>query len=625
MAYEDLDFTLEEYEHLIIEQPGLILGNQDLFRWGLEHLFYIEDKHQQVRLLKLKEAQSRFLNTYFERKLAARPDEIGVQIIILKSRQQGMTTLIAAIATFESILYANRDSLIVAHEKGEVAKKIFTIYRRFLAYFPFQEWDMFKKRSESGEGYELHNESVIDVSYEKPKGIVGITVQMLHLSEAGRFRALDTFLGSFLPAMPTFPGSSAILESTAEKSGDAFHAMWQDAERGHTSWYPVFYPWFIDEDNFKEFYSQSVKDAFNDDLQTRDDDTYGNEVKLLADYKDITLEHLNKRRDLIKSLPHGLASFKREFPTTPEEAFMGVNQPVFDIKVLREYEKTQIREPELFGEMFIDIDDMPHQQTKFEETPHGIIKVYQRPNPTLTYIIGSDHSEGMNDFNAALVASQHPYEIVAEMVGYDGYNPIARDFARQMYHLGKWYNEAWICPESNPPGNTVIDLLLEWQYPNLVSESMIFTDKSSSIHYGWRNVTITRKSGLERLRETVKTMLIGIPNVKFLRQLEYFCTVSVDGGARVKDQALKKGKHRALGANIDEFCDDLVFSALGLEHARHALGNPEVKRRSYESETRDKQGRIWTTETVGSLEELFGDLPDDVGSAPGTERWKDYT
>ena len=620
MNYEDIDFTLDEYEQLILHHPETILENEHLFRWGLEHLFYIEDKKETIRLLKLKEAQRRFLHSYFKLKANAGPDQIGARMIILKSRQQGMTTLIAAIATFECILRSNRDALIVAHEKGDVALKIFEIYERYLAYFPFPEWDAFKKPR--GDGYTLHNESNIDVSYEKPKGIVGVTVQFLHCSEAGRFRTLDTFLGSFLPAMPKAPFSSVILESTAEKSGDAFHSMWQQAERGNSAWNPIFYPWYIDEDNVQAFTSDEAYKSFEKDLNHREDDIYGNEVSLLNDYEEITLEHLNYRREIIKEAPHGLASFKREFPTTPEEAFMGVNQPVFDIRVLREYEKEQVIPPKAYGEMELEIEDMASQSTRFSEMPHGLIKVWKKPDPKRTYIMGSDHSEGANDFNAALIASQFPYEIVAEMIGYEGFNPIPRIFARQMYHIGKWYNDAWICPESNPPGNTVVDLLLEWEYPNLVSETMIFPDKGNSIAYGWRNTATTRKAALERARETIKAKTLHIPSEKLIRQLEYFCTVTVDGGTRTRDQALKKGQHKAIGANIDEFSDDLIFAMLGLEHCRTALGPVKRERRGYVETTRDAQGQLWTSQTLPTVEELLGEPAQ--GRNPATDEWKDY-
>lgn len=619
MKYSAIDLSLDELEYLIIEEPEKILNNRYLFRYGLESLFYIEDKNETIRLLKLKEAQRRFLDAYFDAKENTPEGQIGARFIILKSRQQGMSTLIAAIALFETILRSNRDALVVAHEKGETALKIFEIYERYLAYFPFAEWDKFKKPR--GDGYTLHNESNIDVSYEKPRGIVGVTVQFLHLSEAGRFRRLDDFLGSFLPAMPKQNFSSIILESTAEKSGDAFHTMYQQAERGTSAYTPVFYPWYIDEDNYLDFTSDEAREAFEADLEFRDDGTFGNERALLEDYPDeITLEHLNARRELIKELPHGLASFKREFPTTPEEAFMGVNQPVFDIRVLREYEKTQAREPERIGQMHIDIMDMPSQQTIFEEVPHGIMQVFEDPDPNSTYLMGSDHSEGANDFNFATIVKHYPFELVAIIVGYDGYNPIPREFARQMFHAGKWYNEAWICPECNPPGNTVIDLLLEWKYPNLISETMIFPEKVNSINYGWRNTAITRKAALERLRETVKTMSLGIPSIKILRQLEYFCTVVMPSGA-TKDQALKKGTHRALGANVDEYCDDGVFALLGAEHARQALGTPELPRKSHLEGARGEHAKKWTEETLPNIESLFG---SPIQGREQEENWQDF-
>ena len=623
MQYEDVSFETQEYEQIMLHRPEAILEDEDLFRYGLEHLFYIENKDEQIQRLILKEAQRRFLRTYFELKAVAKEGEIGALIIILKSRQQGMTTLIAAICSFEMMLRPNRSSLIIAHEKSSASEIIFKIYERFLNYFPFAEWDTFKQRY--GDGYEFHNGSDIDVEYEKPQGVVGRTTQFLHLSEAGRFRYLDTFLGSFMPGMPKRPHATGILESTAEKSGDAFHTMWQQAERGNSRWMPVFYPWYIDEDNYLKFDDQESKNAFAEGLQIREDSIYGDEAGLLEKYDEITLEHLHARRRLIDELPHGLASFKREFPTTPEEAFMGVNQPVFDIQILRKYEKEQMKTPAYYGEMSIDYDDMKEQPARFVETPHGIIKIWKLPGELpigTTVICGSDHSEGANDWNTALFAALYPYEIIAEIVGYEGFNPIPRMFARQMYFLGKWYNDAWICPESNPPGNTVIDLLLEWKYPNLVSETMIFPDKGNSIRYGWRNTAESRKAALERARETIKSEFLRIPSEKLLRQLEYFCTVSLDGG-RTKDQALKKGQHKAIGANVDEYCDDMVFAFLGLEHARIALGTPEIPKRPMSKYSEEERSKIWTTQTLPNLESLLGEPAQ--GKTGTSDEWKDYT
>lgn len=615
--YEKLDFTLPEFQALMEESPEAILNDRYLFRWGLENLFFILNKEEEIVPLTLKEAQSRLLWTYFDCKETAVDGEIGAQIIILKSRQQGMTTLIAAICVLELMLRTNRTSFIVAHDKGNVAQKIFRIYERYLEYFPFSEWFLNKKRD--GDGYKLHNGSVIDVSYEAPRGIVGVTTRFMHLSEAGRFRDLSTFLGSFMPGVPKSPISSVIIESTAEKSNDHYHLLWKASEAGNNKWTPVFYPWYIDEDNWKEIPAEE-REEFEESLQHREDDKYGNEIALFEEYDDITLEHLYKRRDLIDDSPHGLASFKREFPTTPEEAFMGVNRPVFDIPTLRWMEQNWMTEPLLYGDMEIGEEQMIHQQTRFEPSPQGIIKVYEPPQKGDVYLMGSDHSEGMNDWNAALIAKQHPFEIVAEMIGFEGHNPMPREFARQMFHLGKWYNEAWICPENNPPGNAIIDLLVEWQYPNLVSETSIFPEKGSSGRYGWRNTADTRKAALEVARDIVKQRLLVIPSLKLLRQLEHFVTKTIDGGARAKDQALRKGEYKAIGEDVDQFCDDLVFAMLGLFHARRAIGPPQPKHHAADVML-DENEQIWITETIGEFTQNFG---EPVQAPVQQSSWKDY-
>ena len=48
MAYEDLDFTIEEYEQLMLKSPKEILEDVNVFRWGLEHLFFILNKHEEI-------------------------------------------------------------------------------------------------------------------------------------------------------------------------------------------------------------------------------------------------------------------------------------------------------------------------------------------------------------------------------------------------------------------------------------------------------------------------------------------------------------------------------------------------------------------------------------------------
>lgn len=611
-------FTLEEYANLVTHNPDVILNDQRLFRWGIEHLFHIRDKNQRIVLLKQKEAQSRLLYIYYILKEHTGPNEMGPQICNLKSRQQGMTTYCSAITLLMLMLMPNRQALLIAHEKEKVAVKAFEIYDRFLQLLPdeFQIWNETKKRR--GDGYLLMNGSSIDVEVEKKGGVVGITTQGLHLSEAGRFRYLNDFLGSFIPGMPQLPVSAAIMESTAEKNEDAFHHIYTDAERGISRWFPVFFPWYIDEDCIKPFKSPEERVEFSKHLDIREDALYGNEKWLLDSYPDITLEHLNYRRERIDSFPNRLSQFKREYPTTPEEAFLGAKVPVFDTEGLRWQEKNHCVDPLKYGRMLTgtlnNINDLP----KFIEDSGGIIRLWGWPRVGYTYGICSDHSDGKNDFNAAVIVQLQPFEIIGVMMGYEGHNPIAREFAHQMDRVGRWYNDAWILPERNGPGQAVIDVLLEREYPNIVSESMIFPEKTG-FDYGWLNTTESRKRGLEMLRDTIKNKKIHIPCLDIVRQLQNFVTVTSPDGTRTRDQALRKGEHRSLGSDINQFCDDLVFAMIGVEHCRRAVGKIDSPKKKIK-EMKDEKGRYWIEEVVPELENIFNEqiLPER------RHDWRDY-
>lgn len=613
-------FTMQEYAELVNHQPEVILDNEQLFRWGIENLFHIRNKQEQMQLLKQKEAQTRLLHTYFLLKKLGGKNEMGPQIVCLKSRQQGKTTWCSAKTMFELMLTPNRQALLIAHEKEKVAKKIFEIYTRFLVMLPeeFQIWNETKRRR--ADGWLLMNGSSIDVEVEKKGGVVGITTQDLHLSEAGRFKYLDDFLGGFIPGMPQLPNSRAIIESTAQKNEDTFHHIYRDAERGINRWFPVFFPWYIDEDNIKPFETEIEKEAFYRSLDIREDDAYGNEKELFDNYEDITLEHLHYRRERIDSFPNRLSQFKREYPTTPEEAFLGATTPVFDPFALRKYESEQVVEPEKFGRMKETQLGRIDAEHEFIEDSGGIIRLYGYPKEGHTYGFFSDHSWGKNDFNAGIMVQLYPLEIVGVMMGYEGNNPDARAYARQMFHYCSWYNNAWICPENNGPGQGVLDLLLEWEYGNIVSETSIFPEKTG-FNYGWTNTVNTKEFGISLLQDRIKNMGVKIPSLDIIRQLEYFVAKTTPDGSRVTLQALRKGEHRSLGADINQFCDDLVFALISMEFGLKGIG--KIKRPKQQlKEMQDEQGLWWVEEIVPQIEELIGTSTREH-ERPGSD-WRDY-
>ena len=73
------------------------------------------------------------------------------------------------------------------------------------------------------------------------------------------------------------------------------------------------------------------------------------------------------------------------------------------------------------------------------------------------------------DNGAAYVKDNKTNKLVARIWG----DLAPADFARELYKLGKFYNNAWACVEANNHGHVVLHVLKEMGYRNLYKRSTI--------------------------------------------------------------------------------------------------------------------------------------------------------
>ncbi|CAM8654878.1 hypothetical protein [Sphingobium cupriresistens] len=176
--------------------------------------------------------------------------------IILKARQLGFTTLISILWLDHALFNENQRCGIVAHEK-DVATEIFRDKVRF-AYDNLPDAlreAMPLKQASATTLLFAHNNSSIKVAIS----VRGGTIHRLHISEFGKIcakypaKAKEVLTGS-LPAVPK--DGIAIIESTAEGQGGAFHDMTIKAEERSQidrpltirEWRFNFEPWWKNED-----------------------------------------------------------------------------------------------------------------------------------------------------------------------------------------------------------------------------------------------------------------------------------------------------------------------------------------------------------------------------------------
>jgi len=361
--------------------------------------------------------------------------------IILKSRQVGFTTY-ACVEAFDAAIWDRLPCGIMAH-KQETVKTIFEIVKQCNQWFKKDWGHLYAPEEENNNTTRLSWKdlrSSIMVAFE----FQGYTLQKLHVSEAA-FIDPDRLINSF-QAVPE--GGSIVLESTPDGAGGFFYEVWQDWKahgigapfKGH------FVRWF---DHYPERpQNWSLDPAYPLSEKERE---------LLEKFA-LKPYHIAWRRYQIRATCGGSEeAFDRQYPTDDISCFYSGENCVYSSSIL-ENQKRFVCEPSFIGDLVLD-----NKKVVFNKNSKGSLSVWALPDPSAVYAIGADPAGGVGkDSSVACVINAHTGDQVAELAGF--YDPDL--FADELYKLGHLYNRAFICPEENNHGNTVINKL-KAVYPNL--------------------------------------------------------------------------------------------------------------------------------------------------------------
>lgn len=117
---------------------------------------------------------------------------------------------------------------------------------------------------------------------------------------------------------------------------------------------------------------------------------------------------------------------------------------VFDSRALQARLES-LNQPKMVGRMEYDYDMLTIDNYRFTDGD-GDISIYSVPQETIPYVIGVDTAGDGSDSCVAQVINALTLEQVAVLRSSDMDEDI---FSRQVYSLGKWYNDALIAIESN--------------------------------------------------------------------------------------------------------------------------------------------------------------------------------
>lgn len=277
--------------------------------WRLNNLYHIIDKNGKLRLLRLNQSQLIVMQNFKHNKK-----------IILKTRQQGITTMMVA-DNLDNCLFRPGFSAGVQSYGMDEGKKLHDKARLM--------WDMFDKdilkllgltlTADNSHGLQFSNGSNLKVGNFR-----GDTLQSLHVSELAKIakkypeKAMELKTGAF---QAIGKDNTITVESTAEGKQGMFYDMWVKAKEkeklvkeGVAEYTPfdfqaIFLPWTWDNDcrlampvpitEELETYFKQVEDALGETIDDEQRWWYAAKLEELGD------------------------KMKQEYPSTPDEAFLG--------------------------------------------------------------------------------------------------------------------------------------------------------------------------------------------------------------------------------------------------------------------------------------------------------------
>lgn len=286
-----------------------LLGDQ---QWRLRNLYKIKDKEGRIVDFCPNWAQLELLKPHYLN-------------IILKARQLGITTYHAILFLDTCLFNHNVNAAIVADSKP-VAREIFIDKVKF-AYDNLPEFvrQMCPAHRDNVHEMRFSNGSVFRVA----TSLRGGTLQLLHITEFAKIcqenpKKANEIVSGALNAVQA--GQFVCIESTARGRDGHFYSMCKEARSlsdtgvspGKLDWKLWFFPWWRHPD----YVIDSKNILISKDMGVYFEELESKQIILTADQKAWYIKKMQTQGEYMK----------REYPSTPEEAFETANEGYYFAK-----------------------------------------------------------------------------------------------------------------------------------------------------------------------------------------------------------------------------------------------------------------------------------------------------
>lgn len=369
-----------------------------------ERLLCVRDRSGLLKLLCANEAQRRY---------EARR---GVENIVLKARQMGMSTWIAGRFLLKTLLIPGTVTLMVAHTQ-ESAESLFATVQRMWENLPTPLQSGIGKRGRANARqmtFPAMDSEFRVAGAGEPNAGRGLSVTNLHCSEVARWQgdAPETLAGL---RAALAPGGELVLESTPNGAYGCFYEQWQQAETNGMVRH--FFPWWCEP-----AYVGAPAAEFTD------------EEEVLVQREGLTAEQVGFRRELAQRFG---AMRVQEFAEDAVSCFRESGDCFFDRDALAVCGKDAV--------------------APMDVRRGGALKVWLPAVPGRSYIVAVDVAGGGSegDYSAVQVVDVGTGMQCAELQ----IKMPPRDLTKISAEIAKEYNDAMLVVERNNHGAALLAYL----------------------------------------------------------------------------------------------------------------------------------------------------------------------
>ena len=497
----------------LLQKEASPIHNNEFYRKAIEKMFYIVNREMKAIPFKLNPPQARLLK------------ELGQMDIILKARQEGISSLILAMFAIDWLTIENIRCVVVSHE-DKATQRLFDRVRYYIDSLSKTWPGELPYKMKYNSRREIVNTEKNSIFYIGTAGAKafgrGDTINNLHLSELALWPDQERVMTGLLQAVPKDGRIS--IESTANGMGDYFYDLWIKSQSGKSGFKTHFLPWFELPDYIMPVtYPLELTEA----------------EQMLINKYGLSREQIAWRRWKINQMggdytdPNSWDRFNQEFPENAEMAFIMSGNPVWSPNIIRHYMATT-QKPKLVGNLrgYNPVNIEPHEK--------GYLKIWKQPDEFHTYAIGVDVSEGKmisdddvrkeRDASCAQVFDKNTYEQVA--VWYGNIDP--DKLGRELDMLGRYYNNALIGVERNAIGVTPLIVLRDLYYPNLYYRERIgLMVEKVTAELGWVTDSISKESIIADATNLLRDKRIALYDEDTIAEMRHFVR-DAEGKARAE-------------------------------------------------------------------------------------------